>query len=206
MKSWKTTLFGSMTGLGASLMGINLVPQLHGVIPEAWVGTTMFIGFLMTVIGPVLNGAFARDNNVTSEAAGAVPPADRGQSGSDLTRSPAQSSLRGPLTLFLCLALPLGFAATLPIGCTTSQQTIAFKTLKSVQDASVAGLKIYGAAYRKGDVDDATRVHVHVLYGRYQAAFELAIDAARFNYNAPAPPDLTAACNDLLALIALLKH
>ena len=59
MKSWKTTLFGAITALGAYLITCN---------DPSWLP---LVGKALTVAGPLLFGAFARDNNVSSEQAGA---------------------------------------------------------------------------------------------------------------------------------------
>lgn len=58
MKSWKTTLFGA---LGA--LGIYLKTQ-HD---PSWLPV---VGDAITAFSVFLMGAFARDNSVTSEAAG----------------------------------------------------------------------------------------------------------------------------------------
>ncbi len=56
--SWKTTLFGILTGIGLGLEQAAGVPDwVHG------------IGKFLSVAGPTLIGWFARDNNVTSEQA-----------------------------------------------------------------------------------------------------------------------------------------
>lgn len=109
MTSWKTTVFGSLTAIGSGLLGINFVPQLHGIIPDAWVGKTMFIGFILTVIGPALMGAAARDNNVTSEQAGLKPPESTSGQGMPFGGG-------GVLKLLLICLLPLG-AMSLYTGC-----------------------------------------------------------------------------------------
>lgn len=70
MKSWKTTTAGSLTGAGMALMGINAVPGMQDAIPAQWRGVVMFAGFLLTVLGPVLFGLVARDNDKSSESVG----------------------------------------------------------------------------------------------------------------------------------------
>ena len=57
--SWKTTLFGALSALGAYLV----------TVPDpAWLAT---LGKALCVIGPGLLGFFARDNNKSSEDVGA---------------------------------------------------------------------------------------------------------------------------------------
>ena len=57
--SWKTTLFGTLSAIGAYLATVH---------DPAWVAT---VGKALMALGPMLLGWFARDNNVTSEQAGA---------------------------------------------------------------------------------------------------------------------------------------
>ena len=59
MKSWKTTLFGAVSAVGAYLITVQ---------EPSWLPT---LGKVLVGLGPMLIGFFARDNNVTSEAAGA---------------------------------------------------------------------------------------------------------------------------------------
>lgn len=58
MKSWKTTLAGAVSALGYALS-------------KSDDHTLQTIGSILTPIGALLMGAFARDNSVTSEKAGA---------------------------------------------------------------------------------------------------------------------------------------
>ena len=51
MKNWKTTLFGCLTAAGA---GMSQQP-----------GTAGQIGQIISIIGPILLGIFAKDGNVT---------------------------------------------------------------------------------------------------------------------------------------------
>jgi hypothetical protein len=52
MKNWKTTLFGCLTAAGAGMT-------------QSSDSTVQLIGKILVVIGPVLLGCFAKDNNVT---------------------------------------------------------------------------------------------------------------------------------------------
>lgn len=60
MKSWKTSVSGSVAALGVYFAN-QTDPTLH------------IIGQVLTAVGTFLTGLFARDNNVTSEQAGAAP-------------------------------------------------------------------------------------------------------------------------------------
>jgi hypothetical protein len=61
--SWKTTLCGLL-----ALVGAGLMTEFHDV---SWLAHT---GALLAATAPACGLLFARDNNVTSEAAGAHPP------------------------------------------------------------------------------------------------------------------------------------
>jgi hypothetical protein len=50
--SWKTTLFGALTAAGAGMV-LSSDP------------TVQIIGKILTILGPVLFGLFAKDSNVT---------------------------------------------------------------------------------------------------------------------------------------------
>jgi hypothetical protein len=70
MKSWKTTLFACIAATGAAVLGAyQLQPDLLAGFPP-WIKG---VALLMSVIGGACTGIFARDNNVTSEQAGAAP-------------------------------------------------------------------------------------------------------------------------------------
>lgn len=61
-KSWKTSLCGLVAAIGSYLITVH---------DPAWVAP---VGQLMLAVGTFLTGLFARDSNVTSEAAGAKNP------------------------------------------------------------------------------------------------------------------------------------
>lgn len=61
MKSWKTTLCGAISAAATGIAAANLDPMI-----------TKIAGIVATVATAAL-GYFARDNNVTSEQAGAAP-------------------------------------------------------------------------------------------------------------------------------------
>lgn len=59
MKSWKTTVAGALAALGAYLVTVN---------EPSWLPT---LGKILAGASTAAIGFFARDNNVTSEQAGA---------------------------------------------------------------------------------------------------------------------------------------
>lgn len=66
--SWKTTLGGALGGTGTVLMGAGALDWM----PAKYKTISMMIGFGMMAFGTFFGLLFARDNNVTSEKAGAV--------------------------------------------------------------------------------------------------------------------------------------
>jgi hypothetical protein len=52
MKNWKTTLFGAITAAG-----IGMATSADGIVQT--------IGQILSILGPVLMGIFAKDSNVT---------------------------------------------------------------------------------------------------------------------------------------------
>lgn len=70
MKSWKTTLGGSITALGGALLGAGEL----GWIKEEHRYPIKLLGLLATILGPFMIGIFARDNDKSSEEVGAKKP------------------------------------------------------------------------------------------------------------------------------------
>jgi hypothetical protein len=58
--SWKTTIGGIMSAIGTAIIGANVALDL--VTPP----TLLWIGYLMSALGPVLLGVSARDANKSS--------------------------------------------------------------------------------------------------------------------------------------------
>lgn len=68
MKSWKTSLFGLMAAIGGGIVGAYATGIITADELPRWVKTA---AVLMSIVGGSGLGFFARDNNVTSEQAGA---------------------------------------------------------------------------------------------------------------------------------------
>jgi hypothetical protein len=60
MKSWKTTLGGSLSALGTALMGGGILPQLSGTSSKLLTGLTV-AGFVLTALGTFFAHLFAAD-------------------------------------------------------------------------------------------------------------------------------------------------
>lgn len=67
--NWKTTIGGTLTSVGAALMGAAALDWMT-VEEKHW---AMRIGFLLTVFGPVFHGMYSRDRNVSDQDAGLRP-------------------------------------------------------------------------------------------------------------------------------------
>ena len=59
--SWKTTLGGVFSALGAAIVGANITLDLA---TPAWL---LWAGWLISAVGPVLLGTSARDANTSSQ-------------------------------------------------------------------------------------------------------------------------------------------
>lgn len=69
MKSWKTTLGGSLAATGVFLAGGPMALSACNVkLPDGLFAKLLIAGFLLQAAGVLVNGLFARDNNVPSEA------------------------------------------------------------------------------------------------------------------------------------------
>lgn len=72
MINWKTTLGGSIFGLGTFLMGAGTLAALNSTqFPTKWISGCIFAGFILQGIGGFFTALFARDRNVSDEQAGA---------------------------------------------------------------------------------------------------------------------------------------
>lgn len=67
--NWKTTVGGVMTSAGASLMG---AAQFDWMTPREK-HTALLIGFVCTVVGPIILGLNSRDKNLSDQDVGLRP-------------------------------------------------------------------------------------------------------------------------------------
>ena len=76
MKSWKTTLGGSLGATGTFLWGVTVALSVFKaeIIPDGVAKWCIVGGVMMQAGGVLFTGLFGRDNGVTSEQAGAVKP------------------------------------------------------------------------------------------------------------------------------------
>ena len=98
------------------------------------------------------------------------------------------------------------FAGALVAGCTSSQQRVAFNTLYSVEQTTTAAVDAYDSQVIKGSVPTNDVPRVSAAFNTFQAAFLIALDAARYNTNAIAPPNLVIEGQDVLNLITSIEN
>lgn len=91
------------------------------------------------------------------------------------------------------------------IGCTTNQQTTAFKTIGAAEATVNFAHDSYQGLVIKGVIATNTVPEVSHLYNNFQAAELLALDAVQFNTNAIAPSSLIVEGQDLVNLINSIK-
>lgn len=101
--------------------------------------------------------------------------------------------------------IPLFLVVCLFIGCTTSQQRVAFNTLYSVEHTTTAAVDVYLDLVVKGSLPSTGVPSVSKAFNKFQASLTIALDVAQFNKNALAPESLIVEANDVVNLINTLK-
>lgn len=99
----------------------------------------------------------------------------------------------------------LGLTAVVLIGCTTSQQSTAFKTIASAEATVNFAHDSYQGLVIKGAVPTNDVPKISKLYNDFQAAELLALDGVQYNTNAIAPSSLVVEGQDLVNLINNIK-
>jgi len=186
--SWKTTLGGSLTALGLALMGAGALDWL----PADHKKIMMELGFCLSVIGPFFTGIFARDNNVTSEDAGA---------------SATPTKPPGPLLPMLALSAFLASGLVLGSGCVTAVDKGSRALVTTVQTVDLA-MKGWTTFDAMGKATPDQVLAVRAAYSKYQLAEAAAEHALIASMNAKdasvyttAGAALSACQADLIALI-----
>jgi hypothetical protein len=99
--------------------------------------------------------------------------------------------------------------ALIVAGCSATPETrqaAAYKTLKSVQIAVDAAMRVYGTACATGKVTIERQAEIDGKHIAYRESFRLAVQAARGDVTSPPPLDLQKIANDLQFLILTLTH
>lgn len=91
------------------------------------------------------------------------------------------------------------------VGCTTSQQSTAFKTIASTEATVNAAHDTYQSLVIKGALPTNDVPKISKLYNDFQSAELVALDGVQFNTNALAPSSLVVEGQDLVNVINTLK-
>lgn len=108
------------------------------------------------------------------------------------------------LKISLCLWFAVAGIVVIT-GCTTTQQTTAYKTLYAVEQTTVAGYDGYIGEVIAGRVPTNGVPTVSKAFNKFQAAFLFELDLVQFNTNAVASASLTQESIDLLNLITTVS-
>lgn len=120
--------------------------------------------------------------------------------------------MRPPIRFLFCLmvsvVLPLTFVPSILLtGCGATpetRQSSSYKTLKSVQLAVDAAMKVYGTAVVTGRVSVEKQAEIDAKHGHYREAFRLTAQAARNDLNAIPSADLQRMADELQRIISSL--
>lgn len=99
----------------------------------------------------------------------------------------------------------IGAALLIVVGCTTTQQTTAFKTISSAEATVNLANDSYQSLVIKGAIPTNDVPKVSHLYNNFQAAELIALDAVQFNSNAISPSSLVVEGQDFVNLINSIK-
>lgn len=86
-------------------------------------------------------------------------------------------------------------------GCTTPQQTVAYKTLATVSYSVDSAMKTFATAHVERLTSPDQDMEVRELHEKYQRVMNAAVRAARYDYSVAAPEDVAAIAAELTALI-----
>lgn len=107
--------------------------------------------------------------------------------------------LKKLILALLIAAAPISMVAL--VGCTTTQQTTAYKTLYSVETSTTAAYDGYLSLLIKGSVATNGAPTVASYYNKFQGSFRVALSLAENNTNALAPINLITESQDVINLI-----
>lgn len=100
----------------------------------------------------------------------------------------------------ICL-LGLLIAFSVPFGCTSTQQTVAYKTLYGIEVATTGAYDGYTASVIKGLLPTNNVPKISHAYNDFQSAMGVAVALAQNNSNAIAPPALVSQSTAVIQLI-----
>lgn len=139
----------------------------------------------------------------TKPPTGAVPvevPISRPESTIIDDGVPRPATRKTPHALLCLFAFGLAGSA-LFAGCATNPRAVAWHTLDDLRTVVDAAERAYGDAWAAGRVTAAQEKSTDQAIEQFHAAFAVAVEAARLDYAAPAPPDLQRLADSLVKLI-----
>ena len=110
-----------------------------------------------------------------------------------------------PITLAIAFMLCGLWLVINETGCTTSQQTVVYKTLYGVEVATTGAYDGYALLVAKGSLPTNDVPTVSHAYNKFQSSFGIAVMLARGNTNSLAPVDVVADSDSVLNLISTVK-
>ncbi len=90
-------------------------------------------------------------------------------------------------------------------GCAVTTQTVAYKTLYSVEKVTTGAYDGYLDSVIQGVTSTNAMPRVSSAYNKFQTSLIVALDAVQFNTNALAPDSLVIESGDLINLISAVK-
>ena len=112
------------------------------------------------------------------------------------------SPLKLVYTSLLALSLLLGtFTVALMPACSSTQQTVTYKTLYSLENLTLTAYDAYMDHVIAGKTRTNDVPKISKAFNTFQASMATAVDAAQFNTNALAPTSLMILSEDLINLI-----
>lgn len=110
------------------------------------------------------------------------------------------------ITFKLALVLLMGATlVTVPTACTTTQQTVTYNTLYSVEKSTTAAYDSYLTLVVQGKLAKDGVPAVSKSFDRFQFGMQVAVSAAQFNWSAPAPAETIALATEVLNAILKAK-
>lgn len=109
------------------------------------------------------------------------------------------------LLIALCCVSLLASPVVMTTGCKTSGQTLVYNTLYSVQNTTLAAYDAYLYQVVKGTISTSSTPAVSQAFNRFQTGMQVALAAAQFNWQSPAPVDVTLLASQVLNAIASAK-
>lgn len=98
-------------------------------------------------------------------------------------------------------ALAFALMPVMITGCAQTAKQVAYKSIYSVQKATVASYQAYLGEVINGTVSTNHVPEVSKRFNEFQAATLVAVSAAQWNTNAPPSAQLSQLSADLIALI-----